>query len=123
MALTRDDILSVADVSVIPVPCDAWGGPVLMRKLSCHAAEEWQQYLLDAQRNGGGMKLIGMRPKLLSLVLCDAAGHLLFNEEDLEALGEKDSEVVQELFDHAKKINAMDLDAGDNAEKNSETSL
>ncbi len=116
--LTKDQILAASDPQIDSLSVPEWGGVVGFRKLSCAGAEAYQDYLISLQNGDGGLRISGMRTKLLSLVLCGDDGQLLFSEDDLAALGEKDSEVIQRLFDHAKMLNATVQDAGEELEKN-----
>ncbi len=117
-ALTRDQILNAQDIKVHHVDVPEWGGGIHMRQLSCAAAESYQDYLISLQKKDGQIRLSGMRVTLLTLVLCDAVGNLLFTDNDLDALSERDSMVIGRLYEEAKRINAIIEDAGDEAEKN-----
>ena len=116
--LNRDAILNAQDFRTEAQKVPEWGGEVFLRTLTCNQAENYQEFLVNLQGDNGKLRLAGMRVKLLTMCLCDQSGVLLFSDEDMEALAQKDSAVIGRLFEAAKKLNAIDDDAGEEAEKN-----
>jgi hypothetical protein len=47
------------------------------------------------------------RARMVSMTACDAAGTLLFTEGDIDALGEKNAEAMDVLYDAALELNSM----------------
>lgn len=119
--LTRDQILAAKEHDVETIEVPEWGGSVGMRRLTCREAEVFQDWLMGRHKNDADVpQMVDMRAMLLSMVLCDENGNLLFTESDIEALGEKSNDVMHRLFMKAKAANLILEDAINEAEKNSE---
>jgi hypothetical protein len=116
--LPREQILAARENDVDTVDVPEWGGSVGMRKMSCREAEAFHDWLNSRQADGS-VRVIDLRATLLSKVLCDAEGKRLFTEDDIEALGEKSSDVMHRLFIRAKGLNLIVDDAVEETEKNS----
>jgi hypothetical protein len=117
--LTREQILGAQDIRIEPVEVPEWGGVVYVKRMSCRAAEEYQDWLMARQNGDGSLKMADLRASLLARVLCDDQGRLLFSEDDIGALGEKDSAVMARLFQAAQKASGLVDDAVEETEKNS----
>lgn len=114
MALTREQIFAAQDAKVQEVPVPEWGGSVFMRVMSAKQRESWETELIDNKYKGH------VRTGLLVRTICDEAGKELFAYADIEALGLKDSSVIDALFDKARVINKLTKEDTDNL-KNAST--
>lgn len=106
-ALTRDQILAATDSVIEAVEVPEWGGLVYVRNLKGRARDQFEgsRYRMK----GDKVEVIheNTRAKLLSLCLCDEAGNLLFTEQDVWALGEKNAAVLDRLFETAQRLSAL----------------
>jgi hypothetical protein len=123
-SLTREAILAARDVTIERVEVPEWGGEVYVRNLSGKSRDAFDGSRVRV-RSGNQVEMIhdNTRARLLSMTLCDEQGALLFSADDIEVLGEKDSGVLDRLFDIAQRISGMrQADAQDKL-KNSEAAL
>ncbi len=98
--LTREAILAAEDLSQVEVEVPEWGGSVWVRGLTAHERTK-------LERSGNEPEDEDRRLKLVTLCTCDREGKRLFNLEDIEALGEKNWEPVQRIFEKALELNGM----------------
>ena len=122
--LTRDQILGAIDVQIEAVFVPEWSGTVYVRNLNGKGRDafEGSRYRLT-QNNKVEMVHDNTRAKLLSLTLCDEQGHLLFSEEDVEVLGEKNAAALDRLFDVAQRMSGLRPQDVEQKLKNSEAVL
>jgi hypothetical protein len=108
VALTREKILAAKDLIIECVDVEQWGGSVYVRNLSGKGRDAFEGSRVRI-RDGNKVEMIhdNTRAKLLSMTLCDESGNLLFSQEDIEALGEKDAAVLDMLFDVAQRLSGM----------------
>lgn len=110
VALTREQILGAKDMLVEPVEIPAWGGTVYVRTMSARARDlfEGSRVRVTEDRK---TEIISdnTRARLLSMCVCDEHGVLLFTEQDIAALGEKNALAADTLYDVALRLNAMRL--------------
>lgn len=116
--LTRDAILSAADLKTQSVPVPEWGGDVLVRVLSGAERDQFEHSVTGGKRDGA-LDLRNLRARYCSLVLCDDKGKRLFTEGDVAALGAKSAAALDRVYEAARRHNGMDAKAVEEAEKNS----
>lgn len=106
--LTKAQILSAVDVCIEEVYVPEWGGTVYIRNLNGKGRDAFEGSRIRIKDNNK-VEMIheNTRAKLLSLTLCDEHGTLLFSEEDVAALGEKNASALDRLFDVAQRMSAM----------------
>ena len=123
-ALTRDQILGAIDMKIEPVFVPEWGGTVYVRNLNGKGRDafEGSRYRLK-ENNKVEMVHDNTRAKLLSLTLCDEHGALLFSEEDVEVLGEKNAAALDRIFDVAQRMSGLRPQDVESKLKNSEAAL
>ena len=107
-ALTKAQILGAVDVKIEEVFVPEWGGSVYVRNLNGRGRDAFEGSRVRIKENNK-VEMIheNTRAKLLSLTVCDAAGELLFTEEDVAALGEKNASALDRLFDVAQRLSAL----------------
>lgn len=106
--LTRESILAAKDLSLVEVETPEWVGSVWVRGLTAHERTE-----LEKSRSDVG----DQRLALVVLCSCDQEGKRLFTLEDVEALGEKNWEPVQRIFEKALELNGMGRQAVEKLKK------
>jgi len=107
MGLTRDQILSVSDLTIEAVEVPEWGGTVYVRNLPGRLRDKFDASRYRLQGNKVEVIHENTRATLLALSLCDEHGTLLFTEQDIEALGEKSAGVLDRLFDIAQRLSSL----------------
>lgn len=109
-------ILSSNDRAAVAVEVPEWGCTVRIGVMTGHQRNAWSSSAFDAD---GNVINDNLRSRLLVHCLQDEDGRPLFNESDMEQLEAKSSLVLQRLFAQAKKINGLEPQSVDDAEKNS----
>lgn len=122
--LNREQILSAIDLKIEEVFVPEWGGTVYVRNLNGRGRDafEGSRYRLK-ENNKVEMVHDNTRAKLLSLTLCDEQGRLLFSEEDVEILGEKNANALDRVFDVAQRLSGLRAQDVEQKLKNSEAVL
>lgn len=114
--LTAAEILAAEDVRLEKVSVPEWNGDVYIRNLTGRALDAYQFSLANDK---GELDFTDRRAKLLARCLCDEKGKRLFNEQQIEALSGKSSDVLVRLFDIAEKHNKLDKESREAIAKNS----
>jgi hypothetical protein len=104
--LTREAILSVADLTTETLVVPEWGGAVRIRTMT---GTERDQFEADILRSEGDQdhRIRNLRARLCALTLCDETGAPLFTLADLEALGGKSASALNRVFEVASRLNAL----------------
>lgn len=68
---------------------------------------------------GGPRNMANFRARLAVLCVCDEKGERIFKDEDAEALGRKSGAALDRIADVAIRLNRLQPDAVEQAEKNS----
>lgn len=122
--LGRDGILGVRDFKIEEVFVPEWDGSVYVRSLKGKARDAFEGSRVRVKENNR-IEMIhdNTRARLLSMTVCDAEGNLLFSEEDVEALGEKNAAALDRIFDVAQRLSALRAADVETKVKNSEAVL
>lgn len=107
MALSKKAILAAKDTKLKgPVAVPEWGGDVYFRTISGLERDQFE----DAYSE---QKMKAFRARFLVLTISDENGERLFADNEIEALGQKSSVVINRLFDEAWQHNAFTQEAVD----------
>lgn len=107
MALSKKAILAAKDTKLKgPVAVPEWGGDVYFRTISGLERDQFE----DAYSE---QKMKAFRARFLVLTISDENGDRLFADNEVEALGQKSSVVINRLFDEAWQHNAFTQEAVD----------
>ena len=107
MALSKKAILAAKDTKLKgPVAVPEWGGDVYFRTISGLERDQFE----DAYSE---QKMKAFRARFLVLTISDENGERLFGDNEVEALGQKSSVVINRLFDEAWQHNAFTQEAVD----------
>lgn len=96
--LSASAILSVNDTKVEAIDVPEWGGTVYVKTLRGTDRDAFEESLSKEKDKP-------FRCRFLVMTLCDEKGNLLFSKDQVEALGEKSSLVLNRLFDKAWSVN------------------
>lgn len=110
--LDRKAILSANDLESVGVDVPEWGGEVLMRGLTAGERDHFEASI------GSDVNLENLRSRLVVLCIVDEQGERIFKNNDAQNLGKKSAQVVDRLFDKARKISGMSDDDVKEMEKN-----
>jgi hypothetical protein len=125
-ALSREEILAGKTLVIerVHVPELAVNGTneVCVRRFSGNVKQALGEMLSAAIKNGETL------PKnwwatVCVLAICDENGKRLFSSNDVETLGEMDSEVLDRIYQVAARINGLSADSAEQVAKNSEPNL
>jgi hypothetical protein len=118
--LSRADILGKEDMTYDYVECPEWGGTVRVRGLLATERDAYESSIVigagtEAQR----LNLIGARSRMVAKCCVDENGNRLFTDEDVDALGNKNSAPIDRLFDKIQELSGMTKKAVELQRKNS----
>lgn len=99
--LDRKAIFKAVDLDVKTVEVPEWGGEVCVRGLTARERDHFEASI------GTSANLENLRARLVVLTLCDEAGERLLKDSDAIELGKKNAQVVDRLFEVARKMSGM----------------
>jgi hypothetical protein len=107
-ALTREQMLGATDVQIEAVFVPEWGGTVYVRSLPGKGRDQFEGSRVRIKADGK-VELVhdNTRARLLALTVCNEAGELLFSEEDVAAIGEKNAAALDRIFDVAQRLSSL----------------
>tara|TARA_Y100000593_G_C4316180_1_gene340988 strand:+ start:3519 stop:3872 length:354 start_codon:yes stop_codon:yes gene_type:complete len=117
MALSRDAIFNAKDTDVHEFEVPEWGGTILLRSMTGKQRNNYEYWaMIQSKKEFPDYR--GIREKLILSCAVDEKGQPLFEEDDLEALAEKNSDVIDRIHEKCREICGMDEDAVEEAAKN-----
>jgi hypothetical protein len=112
--LSRDDILGAQDQETEDVYVPQWDGTVTIRSLTGFERDQYEASLVSYDRDAQGrpqvkaIELDNLRARLVSLVVIDEKGERLFRSKaDVFALGEKNANALDLLFQAAQSLSGL----------------
>jgi hypothetical protein len=99
--LDRKAIFASNDLDIEKVDVPEWGGQVAVRGLTARERDMFEASI------GSSVNLDNLRARLVVLTLCDENGERLLQDKDATALGKKNAQVVDRLFEVARKMSGM----------------
>jgi hypothetical protein len=109
--LTRNEILKANDLDRELVPVPEWGGDVYVRAMSGAERDKFESSLTINRGKNSTMNLANIRAKLAAMSICDESGKRLFDEADIQALGQKSAAALQRVFVVAQRLSGIGDDA------------
>jgi len=103
--LNRDDILGASDIRKEKVK--AWGGEVWVRGMTGAERDRFESSVIQFKGSSQNLNLSNIRAKLCALTICDESGTRLFNEADVQALGEKSAVELSKVFIVAQRLSGI----------------
>lgn len=97
---TREQILAIDDVQVVPVAVPEWGMTVHVRSMTAGDRDRFEASMQ-------GKALNDIRAKLAVATVCDADGTRVFNPDDVAALSAKSAAALSRLFNAAAQLNHL----------------
>jgi hypothetical protein len=103
MALSREDILGIQDITVKEIEVPEWNGTVFIRKLTRGQQDEYARRRFgkaNLKQVGKGQEIqstvdiFGHDAWLVAQSVCDENGKRFFKDSDVEKLNEKSGEAI-----------------------------
>lgn len=114
--LTKEQILSADDAKFEDVEVPEWGGTVRVATMSGYARDRFEASIVN---RGGTPNIDNVRAKLVAASVVDAKGNLLFNENDIIALGKKNCKALDKIFEVSQRLNGIGQSQVEDMAKNS----
>ncbi|MEU8683138.1 MULTISPECIES: hypothetical protein [Streptomyces] len=106
--LSKDQILKADDLPTDRIPVPEWGGEVLVRTMTGEQRDEFEASQVKINKKGQPeQNLANVRARLVSLVLVDEAGGMLFSAYDIPDLGRKSAKALDRVFEKAQEMNGF----------------
>lgn len=126
-SLTRDQILEKRTVVIERVSVPEWAlngtTEVCVRRFSAKAKMFLSEAIGAAQKQGYQLPM-NWWGLVCALAICDEEGNRLFNSpSDAEMLGDMDSDVLDQVYQVAARLNGLSKEETEQTAKNSEPSL
>jgi hypothetical protein len=118
--LDRDGLLQCKNLPVERVEIPERGAYVCVRVMTGAERDHFEILMQRAQRDHDGF-FPNIRATLAVFTLCDEMGGRLFTTEEIDAVGELDSMLLDRVFDVARRMNRMTREEGADLTKNSVT--
>lgn len=99
--LTRSDILSADDYKIEEIHVDEWNGPVGIRTFDAATRARLLQPAKDGKMPDNWMEMI------VAASACDEFGKLIFSDDDVAALSNKNAVVLEKLFTASIELNGL----------------
>jgi hypothetical protein len=114
MGSLRDDILSASDLKAESVDTPEWepfGHPtVLVRGLTAAERDQYEQNMVERSPDGGvrtKSKIKNLRASFVAMVVVKENGEREFTDADVDALGGKNANVIDRLWDKGRELSGM----------------
>lgn len=107
MLLNKDAILKANDRDTVIVDVPEWGegAQVKLAALCGRSRDAWE--IATQGDKDGKQNLINIRARLAVFSIVDENNKLIFDERDIEALGQKSATALDRIFDAALALNKM----------------
>lgn len=109
--LSKADILSAPDVRCEDVEVPEWGGVVRVKVMTGAEKDAFEASVTAVtQKNGKTiqrMNMANVRAKLLARCIVDEGGRPIFDDADIDALGEKSAAAMDRVVEIAKRLNRI----------------
>ena len=104
MTLSKNDILNHDDLRIEIVEVPEWGGCVRVATMSAFARDRFEASIAKI---GGGVDMQNIRAKLAIATIVDDNNKPMFNEHDIEKLGQKSCAALDRVFASAQRLNLI----------------
>lgn len=117
----RDAILGAHDLKTERVPTPEWAAfgieEVIVSEFWAEARDAFWAGVFSGARGTQNVKNI--RARLAALVIVDEAGQRVFTDEDADALGRKNADALNRIWNAAITLNGLTVEVEAAIEKNS----
>ena len=126
-ALNREQIKKADDIEKKKVECPEWGGPVWIRGLTGKQRDKWESEfiesssgMIEAELEDGKKQRMNpenARARLVVKCAVDEQGNRIFEDSDVEWLGEKSAKALDRCYEKARELSGISEDDIEEAEK------
>jgi len=103
--LTKEQILSLADIKRQTVPVPEWGGEVMILGMDGEHRDRFEASIIGEK---GKRNFDNFRAKFLSQSIIDPdTGALMFTEADIPALGKKSAKALDRVYTVAQDLSGI----------------
>jgi hypothetical protein len=120
--LTREQILSAADIQSETIPVPEWGGEVIVKALTGKERDQFEASVVDTSGKRTRFKPENIRAKLVALSVVGEDGKRVFSTSDVERLGDKCAAALERVFKVASQLSGITEADIEELEKNSSSS-
>ena len=103
MLLSKEQMLSATTLRTEDV--EAFGGTVRLLEMTGNIRDEYEMYMINSRKDGNKPKML--RATLLVFLIVDDKGNRIFDENDIQSLGERPINDIQRLYNKAVVLNAL----------------
>jgi|TARA_B100001964_G_C14186844_1_gene579026 hypothetical protein len=111
--LTKEQILQAQDLKTETITVPEWGGEVIVRTITAKERDAFEKQL--TQEEGG---LENIRAKFVAATLVDEKNNLLFNEMQINDLGNKSASALDRVFAVGQKLAGLGTKDAEELSKN-----
>ena len=105
--LTKDQILGAKDLVIEKVEIPEWNGHVNVKSLTGKERDQFEESIFHQKGKKMERNFRNLRAKLVALTTVDDDGNLIFNQNDVEALGDKNASALDKIFSKAQKLSGL----------------
>lgn len=121
--LTKEQIVSINDITTETVSVPEWGGDVLVKVMTGTERDAFESSIFEQKGKDIQKNLGNLRAKLVSKCLVDEKGNRLFADKEIEIIGKKSAKVLDKIYEVCVKINGIGPKDVEELTKNSEGEL
>lgn len=105
--LSREDILQTKDITTEEVKVSEWGGVVRVKGLNGTQRNAYEQSMVQQNGKNVKMNMQNATAKLVALTVVDENDKPLFEQSDVEALGQKSGSALNRIFEVAQRLSGL----------------
>lgn len=115
----RKRVLELQDVKTEVISIPEWDMEFTVKSLNGKERDKYETSVFQVSKNGQMVfNRDNLRAKLIALTVIDEDGDLVFEQSDVEALGNKNASALDKLYEVAERLSGLNKTAVVNAEKN-----
>jgi hypothetical protein len=105
--LSKDQIFSTEDIPSQVVPVPEWGGEVIVRGLTGHDRDQWEQSMMVRRGRKYEQNMTDFRARLVALCIIDEKGQPLFHAGDVQQLSSKSAAALDRVYSVAAELSGI----------------
>jgi hypothetical protein len=106
--LSKKDILAAPDIKQELVHVEAWGGDVFVYGMTGSQRGEYEASAIEMRGKTQIVHLQNLKVKLCTMCIRDENGKRMFDDDEIEALGQKSAQAIEIIFTVAKRLSGID---------------
>ena len=118
--LDRSAILSASDMKIEELEIPEWGGSVHIKSLSGKDRDAFESSMFEGRGKNRKENFANLRARLLVRTIVTESGDRIFQNNDINALGNKNAKALDRCFAKARELSGMSDEDVEEMVKNSE---